>query len=85
MYTCTIVYFSKLPYRINYCKFLILHGYLIPQFNCFASNCKNTKLLTPNFYHSFIIFIVYICPKNKNNECEKYVSRDLTQILIPCL
>lgn len=34
----------------EYGRFLILHEYIIPQFNRFASNRENLKLQTPNFY-----------------------------------
>lgn len=34
----------------KYGRFLILHEYIIPQFNRFASNRENLKLQTPNFY-----------------------------------
>lgn len=34
----------------EYGRFFILHEYIIPQFNRFASNRENLKLQTPNFY-----------------------------------
>lgn len=34
----------------EYGRFLILHEYIIQQFNRFASNRENLKLQTPNFY-----------------------------------
>lgn len=34
----------------EYGRFLILHEYIIPQFNRFASNRENLKLQTPNLY-----------------------------------
>lgn len=34
----------------EYGRFLILHEYIIPRFNRFASNLENIELRTPNFY-----------------------------------